>query len=74
MIQQPTAPTTRINGHRIEVEVGGRQKLLATTGTEGIEMWCKVYSCAVPVSYAQLMSIPAFRAGVLAVLAGERGT
>lgn len=71
MIQQ-TAPTTRINGNRVEVEMAGRQKLLATAGETGIEMWCKAYSCPVPVSYAQLMSIPTFRSGVLAVLEGEQ--
>lgn len=65
-----SAPT-RINGNRVEVEVAGRQKLLATVEQDGMSMWCKVLSFATVVSYADLMSIPAFRAGVLAVLAGE---
>ena len=70
MIQQTTAPT-RINGNRIEIEVMGRQKLLATVRPDGLDLWCKVLSFSTCVSYAELMSIPAFRAGVLAVLAGE---
>lgn len=71
MIQQ-TAPTTRITGNRITVEVAGRQKLLATVREDGIDMWCRVLSFATCVSYADLMSMPTFRAGVLAVLEGEQ--
>jgi hypothetical protein len=71
MIQQTTAPT-RINGNRVEVEVLGRQKLLATVQPGGMDLWCKVLSFSTRVSYTDLMSIPTFRAGVLAVLEGEQ--
>ena len=70
MIQQTTAPT-RINGNRIEVDVMGRQKLLATVQPDGLDLWCKVLSFSTCVSYAELMSNPTFRAGVQAILAGE---
>lgn len=71
MIQQQTTAPTRINGNRIEVEVMGRQKLLATVQPDGLDLWCKVLSFATCVSYAELMSIPTFRDGIMAVLAGE---
>jgi hypothetical protein len=67
MIQQTTAPTSRIT-----IEVAGRHKLLATVYPDGIEMWCKVLSAPSKIGYTQLMAYPAFRAGVLAVLAEEQ--
>lgn len=72
MIEQTTAPTSRINGNRIEVDVAGRQKLLATAYPDGLDLWCKVFSFATRVPYAELMSIPEFRMGVLDVLASEQ--
>lgn len=71
MIQHTTAPT-QINGNRITVEVAGRQKLLATVQPGGMDLWCKVLSFSTRVSYADLMSIPMFRQGVLAVLSTEQ--
>lgn len=72
MIQPTTAPTTRINGNRIDIEVGGRKKLLASISESGVSMWCKLLSVRAEVPYADLMSIPEFRAGVLAVLTSEQ--
>jgi len=68
---QPTAPI-RITDNRISVEVAGRKKLLADVKPEGLSLWCKVLSIASVVSYAELMSMPTFRAGVLSVLESEQ--
>lgn len=69
--QQTTAPTTRINGNRITVEVAGRQKLLATVYEDGVDMWSAILKLSLRVPYTQLMSIPTFREGVMAVLIDE---
>lgn len=72
MIDQNVAPTAlNVAGDRVTVEVLGRKKLVATALPDGLSVWCKVFSSEALIPYAQLMSIPSFRSGVLAVLAGE---
>lgn len=77
MIQHTTASIEQnldVAGERITVQVLGRKKPVATAKKDGLEVWCKVFSAPTTISYAQLMSVPSFRAGVLAVLASENNS
>jgi hypothetical protein len=71
-MRDTSAHEVRIIDNRLTVQVLHRQKPVATViPGEGLEVYCKVYSMLVTLSFEQMMSIPSFRAGVLAVLAKE---
>jgi hypothetical protein len=71
MIDTATQTPLDVTGERITVEVLGRKKPVATAREDGLEVWCKVLKAPALIEYERLMSVPGFRAGVLAVLAAE---
>jgi hypothetical protein len=69
-----TQPDLAVTGEKITFPVLGRPKTVATAFPGGLEVRCKVIGAQVVIPYEQLMSVPTFRAGILAVLATETST
>lgn len=72
-MQKNTAPTitTAIIGNTIKADIFGHLRPVVIAQEKGLEVYCKAATTTIVLDYAQLMRVPAFQAGVMAVLANE---